>query len=218
MTRISCFYLLYISLLLASCNGKATGSQRQEYVHQDTSARVTPDTTPAASPVPDMPEHMLRYATYINDSSIIDDAYSYTMVYIDKDTIPEMVIDTGGNAGGYIVLSLQDGNVLSYTTTRLALTYIEKSGLMCNESGVQEEYFETIIKLTKTGYGKIAYWEYSYSRDEQRRIIRSVLDGKPVKAVHAERCLKQLYNKQKAIDVDSIKVWKALSDLRNVKI
>ncbi len=161
-----------------------------------------------------MPDYMLRYAAYVNESNIIPDEGSYTMVYIDKDTIPEMVIDTGGNAEGYIVLSLQGDKVLSYTTCRLALTYIEKSGLMCNESGAQEEYFSTIIKLTESGFEEIAHWEYSYSRDEQSRIISSVLNGNPTTVKDARRHLNRLYNDRKAIDVESISEWQSLSDVR----
>lgn len=206
--------LLLASLLLLSCNVRVKTSDPENMVHI-TDSGYTPANEPLTKKpmAKDLPDYMLRYATYVNDSNIVSEADRYTMVYIDKDTIPEMIIDTGGNAGGYIVLSLQGDKVLSYTTCRLALTYIEKSGLMRNQSGAQEEYFATIIKLSKSKFEEIACWEYSYSRDEQYRIVRSVLNGKPTKTKDAKRQLKQIYDDKKAIHVDSIKEWQSLSDL-----
>lgn len=211
------FSLLIANLLLLSCNSRFKTSDPEEIVLV-TDSGYTPANGPLTlSPLKDMPDYMLRYATYVNDSNIVSDADRYTMVFIDKDTIPEMIIDTGCNAGGYIVLSLQGDKVLSYTTCRLALTYIEKSGLMRNESGAQEEYFATIIKLSKSKFEEIAYWEYSYSRDEQYRIIRSILNGKPTKVKKVRRHLGKLYNDRKAIDVDSIQEWAPLSELRSIR-
>lgn len=220
MSKFSFFSLLIASLLLISCNGKGKVTlPREAPIHQDSLVSDSIDTLsveiPSSVTIPtDMPDYMLRYATYVNDSNIVSYTDRYTMVYIDRDNTPEMIIDSGCNAGGYIVLSLQGDKVLSYATCRLALTYIEKSGLMRNESGAQEEYFATIIKLSNSKFEEIAYWKYSYSRDEQYRIIRSVLNGKPTKVKEVRRYLDKLYNDRKAIDVDSIKEWYSLSDLR----
>lgn len=213
------FSLLIANLLLLSCNSRFKTSDPEKNVHV-TDSGYTPVNEPLIQMplAKDLPDYMLRYATYVNDSNIVSDADRYTMVYIDKDTIPEMIIDTGCNAGGYIVLSLQGDKVLSYTTCRLALTYIEKSGLMRNESGAQEEYFATIIKLSKSKFEELAYWKYSYSRDERYRIIRSILNGKPTKVKEVRRHLGKLYNDRKAIDVDSIQEWESLSELRNIRI
>lgn len=219
MKKIVVFSLLFASLQLLSCNGRYKTSDPEEMVYVTDSGYTPADDPLTQMPLAkDLPDYMLHYATYVNDSNIVSDADRYTMVYIDKDTIPEMIIDSGCNAGGYIVLSLQGDKVLSYTTCRLALTYIEKSGLMCNESGAQEEYFATIIKLSKSKFEELAYWEYSYSRDERYRIVRSILNGKPTKVKEVRRHLGNMYNDRKAIDVDSIQEWESLSELRNVQL
>ena len=75
------------------------------------------------------------------------DDISYSFIYVDDDDIPELVVDTGFEAGGCQIVAYHDGTVNVLQTARLYFTYIEKSGLLCNTDGHMGYYYDNVYSL-----------------------------------------------------------------------
>ncbi|SEM11850.1 hypothetical protein SAMN04487770_12639 [Butyrivibrio sp. ob235] len=79
---------------------------------------------------------------------------------MDVDDIPELVIDTGVEAGGCQILTYYDGEVTVLQTARIYFTYIEKSGLLCNSDGHMGYYYDYVYKLDKGKWTSIFSGNY----------------------------------------------------------
>ena len=96
--------------------------------------------------------------------------FSYALIYVDDDDIPELVCDTGFEAGGCQILSYNDGQVNVFQTARLYFTYIEKSGLLCNSEGHMGGYYDYVYLLDK-GKWKLRFAGDYYEFDESQEIV-----------------------------------------------
>lgn len=90
---------------------------------------------------------------------------SFALIYVDDDDVPELVIDSGFEAGGCQILSFYDGTVRELQTARLYFTYIEKSGLLNNSEGHMGYYYDYVYKLDK-GLWKLVLGGDYYELDE----------------------------------------------------
>lgn len=73
--------------------------------------------------------------------------YTYALIYLDDDDIPELVIDTGVEAGGQYIATYYNGEVKTQHFSRIGSQYIERSGLVYTDTGHMDYYPVTITKL-----------------------------------------------------------------------
>ncbi len=73
--------------------------------------------------------------------------WTYSLVYVDEDDIPELWIDTGYEAGGCSILTFHDHVLDEWFSNRLNVTYIERENLVCNSDGVYGYYFDDIYSI-----------------------------------------------------------------------
>lgn len=93
------------------------------------------------------------YLSYLDDFEYAD-ACTYSLIYVDDDDIPELVIDNGYEAAGCIVLTFHEGVLDEWQSSRLNFTYIEKGNLLCNSDGHMGYYYDYVYTIRN---GK---WEY----------------------------------------------------------
>lgn len=106
------------------------------------------------------------YMAYLEETTSEETSdMAYALIYVDDDDVPEMVVDTGFEAGGCQILSFYDGTVRVLQTSRLYFTYIEKSGLLCNSEGHMGYYYDYVYKLDK-GLWKLVLGGDYYELDE----------------------------------------------------
>ena len=84
------------------------------------------------------------YLEYLDANPAEDGGYSYALIYVDDDDIPELVIDTGFEAGGCQILTCHDGKIDELQTARLYFTYIEKENKLNNCDGHMGYYYDVI--------------------------------------------------------------------------
>lgn len=72
---------------------------------------------------------------------------TYSLIYVDEDEIPELVIDSGFEAGGCQILTWHDGGLDVLQTSRLYFTYIEKGNLLCNSEGNMGYYYDNVYAI-----------------------------------------------------------------------
>ncbi len=72
---------------------------------------------------------------------------TYSLIYVDEDDIPELVIDTGYEAGGCMLLTWHENSLDTLQTSRLYFNYIEKGNLLCNSEGHMGYYYDDIYTI-----------------------------------------------------------------------
>lgn len=91
-------------------------------------------------------EWQQAYLNYLEEDNYAD-IYTYSLIYVDDDDIPEMVVDTGGEAGGCQFLTFHDHVLDVWQSARLEVTYIERGNLICNSSGNMGYYYDNVYAI-----------------------------------------------------------------------
>ena len=94
-----------------------------------------------------------------------------TLIYLDDDDVPELFIDTGIEAGGEIIATYYDGEVVSYNFPRLGSQYIERSGLVYTNTGHMDYYPLTITKLEDGEFREIGIGLAYLSEADREHLI-----------------------------------------------
>ena len=107
-------------------------------------------------------EWMKVYADYVananlecSDLRVLDVFSQWELVYIDDDSIPEMVLLCPSEAFGNIVLSYYDGKVSEWISSRCYAEYIPYSGLICNRDGSMDVYWNKVVRLKDGQFSEI---------------------------------------------------------------
>ncbi len=194
-------------------------------------ARIQPDLTPFASYSPKNPEDYYEddagmafgkgytswqegYIAYLDETQNYNyDYFSYALIYVDEDDIPELVCDSGTEAGGCQILTFIDGQVNVFQTARLHFTYIEKSGLLCNSDGHMGGYYDCVYRLHDGRWESIlegSFYEFDESKeveyDEETgryRTLHYEIDGEEVDEKTYLLKLNEVYDENKAKEPES---------------
>lgn len=94
----------------------------------------------------------LAYYEYINAlvyiNTMVDfESCTYSLIYVDDDDIPELVIDTGISAGGCIILTWHDNQLDDLQIFRGNFNYIERGNLLCNSDGNMGHYYDIVSTI-----------------------------------------------------------------------
>lgn len=86
------------------------------------------------------------YLTYIDEDEYADTC-TYSLIYVDDDDVPELVIDTGFEAGGCQILTFHDHFLDVWQSGRLNVSYIERGNLICNSDGNMGYYYDNVYAI-----------------------------------------------------------------------
>ena len=108
------------------------------------------------------------------------DGWSFGFIYLNDDTIPELVMGSGYEAAGNVICSPVDGKVDYIQTSRLNFFYQEFSGVLDNADGNMGYYHDLIYKLDDSGFSLIHEGENFTNYDEDGNIceLYFAMDGK----------------------------------------
>ncbi|MDO5540499.1 MAG: C-type lectin domain-containing protein [Eubacteriales bacterium] len=95
----------------------------------------------------------------VNGSGVYGD-FSYALIYVDGDSIPELLCNTGIEAGGCQVYTWHDGVLDQLQTSRLGYTYIESANLFNNTGGHMGYYFDNIYAIEDGMWVEVAAGYY----------------------------------------------------------
>lgn len=91
------------------------------------------------------------YADYIRSEFDTDyfreDEEPFALIYVDDNTEPELLIDSGSEAGGEYILTYYDGQVVEGHFSRIGSKYIQYGGLIYTDTGHQDYYPVEITQL-----------------------------------------------------------------------
>ncbi len=133
-----------------SQNGEKRNTMDAENASEKAAASAA---EPAASDFEDIEVWKNAYLEYLSAFEYADSC-TYSLIYVDEDEIPELVADTGVEAGGCQILTWHEGTVDVLQTSRLYFTYIEKGNLLCNSEGNMGYYYDNVYAI------KDSMWEF----------------------------------------------------------
>lgn len=107
----------------------------------------------------EMQDWQAAYAAYIEDDPYGEEN-TYSLIYVNEDDIPELVIDTGFEAGGCKILTFYNGEIDVLQTDRLTFYYIERQNLLNNAEGHMGFYYDYIYAIENGKWVDKAIGEY----------------------------------------------------------
>ncbi|MBQ7052837.1 MAG: SH3 domain-containing protein [Clostridia bacterium] len=133
---------------------------------------------------------------------------AYGLVFIDDDDVPELVSDTGSEAGGYQIRTWHNGEMAMLQTRRRCFSYIEREGLAANSGGHMGVYYDYIYRLEDGRWHKVAYGDYmsdipEWDEETQRYLCDTYLwDGVQIPREAYEIALASVYDYARSVDVE----------------
>lgn len=146
----------------------------------------------------EMQDWQAAYAGYIEGLEWAE-GRTYSLIYVDDDNIPELVIDTGVEAGGCQILTYHNREIDELQTNRLQFYYIEKKNLLNNTGGVYGQYFDCIYSIENGKWVRVADGEWTMTMKDGDWVYRYEWDGEEVKEDAYTQSLNAAFDmKQKA--------------------
>ena len=146
------------------------------------------------------------YTDYLMEQG--GDSDTYALIYVNNDSIPELVIDSGVEAQGCRILTYGAGQVNVLTTRRLGFTYIERGNRLCNSDGIQDSYYDDVYEIRDGRWVCIArgeYFGYLYGWNDilQRYVCRNYRwNGQATDIAQYMVNLTAVYDGQRAVGVE----------------
>ncbi len=104
------------------------------------------------------------YLEYL-DTLQYGESCTYSLIYVDEDEIPELVIDAGYEAGGCRILTWHEDRLDMLQTNRLNFTYVEKGNLLCNSDGNMGYYYDLVYTIENGKWKNIGEGIYTFGED-----------------------------------------------------
>ena len=95
-----------------------------------------------------------------------DAGCTYCLIDVDGNDIPEMVVNTGFEAGGCLIYTYSDGQAHVLPTNRLHFTYLPGQNLLCNSEGSMGYYYDIISRIQDGKWEIVARGEYDTTTGE----------------------------------------------------
>lgn len=104
------------------------------------------------------------YATAIRDGK--DAGFTYCLIDVNGDDTPELVVNTGFEAGGCQIYTYSDGQAHVLPTNRLHFTYLPGQNLLCNSEGSMGYYYDIISQIQDGKWVTVVSGEYDTTNGE----------------------------------------------------
>ena len=151
----------------------------------------------------EMQDWQAAYAEYIEDFGWKESA-KYSLIYMDEDHIPELVIDdAGGESYGCLILTFHNGVTDVLQTWRRGFTYIEKGNLLNNSSGIMGHYYDRIWTIENGKWVYVTGGELFLTMGEDdREYFNYEWEGVSVEEEEYEEKLDEVFDREQAIELE----------------
>lgn len=182
--------------------GKETGfiSSGLVYVGEEIWSQPASASTavPVSTSVPaSTPAWKTAYRDWIVRNGSTDDRYA--LLYVNRDSVPELAVDSGIEADGCRILTYAQGRTSVLQTRRRGFTYVPRGGTLCNSDGNMDFYYDDVYIIENGTWKRTAYGEYygykdGWSEEQERYICQTyVFNGTQTTMEGYMQALKQAY-------------------------
>ncbi len=122
-----------------------------------------------------IPDWSQAYARYLENGSEYysfagNSEVTYALIYVDNNDIPEMLINTGYEASGELVVTYYNGQIVEQYLSRIGTTYAERSGYLYTDTGHMDYYPVEITKLENGVFSLVASGIRYVSQEDYARM------------------------------------------------
>lgn len=100
------------------------------------------------------------YEEYVNSVPGMAENCTFSLIYIDEDDIPELVVYGCCEADGTTICCYYNGEVHEKQLRRLGFTYIEKENLICNGAGHMDVYYDYVYSIENGEFVEVGMGDY----------------------------------------------------------
>lgn len=104
------------------------------------------------------------YEEYVDSVPGMAENCTFSLIYIDEDEIPELVVYGCCEADGTTICCYYNGEVHEKHLSRLGYTYIEKENLICNGAGHMDVYYDHVYKIEDGEFVEVGMGDYGGNR------------------------------------------------------
>lgn len=149
------------------------------------------------------------YEEYVDSVPYMEENCTFSLIYIDEDEIPELVVYGCCEADGTTICCYYNGEVHEKHLSRLEFTYIEKENLICNGAGHMDVYYDHVYKIEDGEFVEVGMGDYggnqyigtyykwndvSVSEEEYYRQLNAVYDdSKAIEPLGYYDCVETAY-------------------------
>lgn len=226
-----CLGLLLACVLLSGCaeSGNALRDEEEqkqqeilpadkgepEELHSEDEAE---DENAEAEMPEDVEDWRKVYLEYMNTAEVQSMPHTCSLIYVDEDDIPELVLDTGIEADGCQILTYHEGALDVLQTSRLYFDYIERGNLLCNADGNMGFYYNWVYTIQDGVWEMIASGEQFEKEDakpgEDGEILYDYLwNQRLVTEEEFERRLAEVYDQESAITPEKYEIQEEMISL-----
>lgn len=164
----------------------------------------------------DMPEYYKEYlqSYHAEIQDFASENRDFALIYIDSDTIPELILE-GDWVNGQLILSKQKDSIVSLQTWREGFSYIERTGLCGFAYGRQGSFWNQYFKLENGGFRNFIDFigeDYGYFDESKEGLAKGRLlyNGKRIDCNKLNEILqKEYFDKGNVITTNIIKFKKS---------
>ena len=134
----------------------------------------------------------------IKDEDWLDGRGAMSLIYIDNDDLPELVINWGFSARGCQVCTVSDGKLVCTTVGDDGVSYIERQNIFLNSGVRRYHYSDTVYAIQNGEFAILHNGEYVEKNiDDVEYYCR--WDGKEVTESEYEEKLRSAFDRSKSI-------------------
>lgn len=149
----------------------------------------------------EMQDWQKAYAEYI-DGLEWGNHNTYSLIYVDDDDIPELVVDTGIEAGGCQLLTFYDGEIDKLQTARLLFYYIEKQNRIDDSGGHMGYYYDYIYSIENGKWVYVTGGEWTEIMGDDDWVYKYEWADEEVNETVYEERLNAVFNSEQAMEPD----------------
>lgn len=157
-------------------------------------------------------EYLLKAAE--DDGQNVYASFTYSLIYVNDDDTPELVIDTGFMAGGSSILTFFNGEIDKVDILRSGLYYIERQNLVENSAGNMGYYYDFIYSIENGKWNNIAHGERYENYVTENGLINEFFwkEEKVTESTYVEN-INNIFDMEQAIEPTKYYIWDEILSL-----
>lgn len=161
------------------------------------------------------------YESYVIENYGRMDSEPYSFIFLDNDTVPELVVRGDCCAAGNLICAYVNDSVVSVRLYRSNFSFLEKQNLVCNSDGNMGYYYDDVYSIQDGAFVCLAEGEWQEARgedgywilDENENMVYDYCwNGQAVSCEEYYKSLSQIFDEEKAVSVSDLNYYSSIQE------